>query len=271
MEGRTFDPRGPQLIEFFQAPDLTINMLSGRTHAGGPGWLTTIRRGSADPLQSGAAGPPGAATPPGNRNANGSGLAPANRNAGGLGLAPANPNQLTYLNVTYQGSIEGNIHNREMNFQDHVVTVYGPVDSWDAVLDPNRLESLGDRGMILHCRQMTVAQMPGAGGGPPSAEMVARDHVLIENVKFTARAARVSYTQVKGLLVLEGDGRSKAELSHQKYRTAPVSNITAQKIEYSPVDERLRVDGAEQLDFNEMPPDNKPAHSTPSRYQRLLQ
>jgi hypothetical protein len=250
MEGRTFDPRGPQSIEFFQAPDLTVNMVSGRTHAGGPGWLTTIRRGSADPLQSGIGGPPGAASPP---------------------TPPANPNQLTYLNVTYQGSIEGNIHNREMNFQDHVVTVYGPVDSWDAVLDPNHLESLGDRGMIMHCGQMTVAQMPGAGGGPPSAEMVARDHALIENVKFTARAARVSYTQVKGLLVLEGDGRSKAEFWHQKYRSAQVSNITAQKIEYSPVDERLRVDGAEQLDFNEMPPDNKPAHSTPSRYQRLLQ
>ncbi len=63
LEGRTFDERGPQSIECFQAPDLTVNMLSGRTHAGGPGRLTTVRRGSADPLQSGAAGPPGAAPP----------------------------------------------------------------------------------------------------------------------------------------------------------------------------------------------------------------
>jgi hypothetical protein len=255
LEGRAFDAQGQQSIEFFQAPDLTINTVSGRTHAGGPGWVTTLRRGSADPLQMGIAGPPGA-TPPA--------VAPRNPNQ-------QNPNQLTYLNVVYQGSIEGNIHSREMTFQDQVVTVYGPVDSWDAVLDPNHLESLGDRGMVLHCGQMTVAQMSMPGGAQPVGEMIARDHALVENVKFTARAARISYTQLKGLLILEGDGRSKAELWRQKYHSGPVSNFRAQKIEYWPADERLRVDGADQLDFNEMPPERKPAHSTPNRYQQLLQ
>ena len=62
-------------------------------------------------------------------------------------------------------------------------------------------------------------------------EMVALDHALLENVKFTARAARISYTQAKGLLILEGDGRSKAELSRQKYPTAPISSVRALKIE----------------------------------------
>jgi hypothetical protein len=158
-----------------------------------------------------------------------------------------------------------------MTFQDQVVTVYGPVDSWDAVLDPNHLESLGDRGMILHCGQMTVSQMSAPGSDHPAMEMVARDHALVENVKFTARAARISYTQVKGLLILEGDGRSKAELWRQKYHSAPVSYFRAQKIEYWPSDERLRVDGADQLDFNDMPPDRKPPRPGPNRYQRLLQ
>jgi hypothetical protein len=250
LEGRTFDAQGPQSIEFFQAPDLTVNMLSGRTHAGGPGWLTTLRRGSADPLQNGAAAPPGAAPP---------------------AARPGDSNRLTYLNVVYQDSIEGNIHNREMTFQGQVATVYGPVDSWDAALDPNNVESLGDRGMILHCGQMTVTQMPASGSRQPATEMLARDHAIVENIKFTARAARISYTQVKGLLILEGDGRSKAELWHQKYRSGPVSSTMAQKIEYWPADERLRVDGLDQLNFNQMPPDGKPARSTPNRYQRVLQ
>jgi hypothetical protein len=254
LEGRTFDERGPQSIESFQAPDLTVNMLSGRTHAGGPGWLTTIRRGSVDPLQSGAAGPPAAAPP----------AAP-----------PGDPNQLTYLNVAYQGSIEGNIRSREMTFLDHVAAVYGPVDSWDAALDPNNLKSLGDRGMVLHCEKLTVTQMSTPGGAQPAMEMVARDHALLENIKFTARAARISYTQAKGLLILEGDGRSKAELSRQKYLTAAISSFRALKIEFWPAtrssDERLRVDGADQLDFNEMPPPRKPAGSTPNKYQRFLQ
>ncbi len=254
LDGRTFDERGPQSIEFLQAPDLTVNMLSGRTHAGGPGWLTTWRRGSGDPLQSGAAGPP-AATPP--------------------AATPGDPNQLTYLNVAYHALIDGNIHSREMTFQDDVATVYGPVDSWDAVLDPNDLKSLGDRGMILHCGKLTVAQMSTPGSAQPAMEMVALDHALLENVKFTARAVRISYTQAKGLLILEGDGRSKAELSRQKYPTAPISSVRALKIEYWPAtrssDERLRVDGADQLDLNDMPPPGKPANSKPNKYQRFLQ
>jgi hypothetical protein len=260
MEGRTFDAQGPQSIEFFQAPDLMVNNFSGRTHAGGPGWLTTLRRGSADPMQIGPAGPPGT-TPP----------AASPRNPNPRNPNQQNPNQLTYLHVVYQGAIEGNIHNREMTFQDQVVTVYGPVDSWDAVLDPNDIQSLGDRGMVLHCGQMTVAQMSMPGSQQPAMEMLARDHALVENAKFTARAARISYTQVKGLLILEGDGRSKAELWRQKYHTGPVSYFRAQKIEYWPADERLRIDGADQLDFNEMPPDRKPAHSTPNKYQQYLQ
>ena len=249
LEGRTFDAQGPQSIEFFQAPDLTVNNLSGRMHAGGPGWVTAIRRGAVNPLQITTAGP--------------SGTTPT--------AAPRNPNELTYLNVVYQGAIEGNIPNREMTFLDQVVAVYGPVDSWDAVLDPNHLESLGDRGMVLHCGQMTVAQMTAPGSKQTVAEVVARDHALVENVKFTARGARISYTQLKGLLVFEGDGRSKAEMWRQKYRSGPVSSFRAQKIEYWPADERLRVDGADQLDFNEMPPERKPAHSSPNKFQRLLQ
>ncbi len=182
---------------------------------------------------------------------------------------------MTYLNVAYQGSIEGNIRNREMTFQDQVATVYGPVDSWDAVLDLNRIESLGNRGMVLHCGKLTVTQMATPGSSQPTAEMVAREHALVENVKFTARAARISYTQDKALLILEGDGRSKAELFRQKYFSGPISSFRAQKIEYwratRSSDERLRVNGADQLDFNEMPPAGKPARSTPNKYQRFLQ
>ena len=104
-------------IERTEVGDLRINLQSGELTAAGPGWMTSVRRGSANPLRAGDAG----RTP----------AAPTGQDA----PAGRDDSRLEYLRVRYRGSITGNVHQRQMTFHDQVRTTYGPVDTWDSTLE----------------------------------------------------------------------------------------------------------------------------------------
>jgi len=231
MEGQTFDGQGPLSRDTLQVVDLRANLISGDTRASGPGWMTSVRWGTSDPMAARSPQPAGAPGDP---------------------TGPAQ-NELMYLNVRFQGAIAGNLHRKEMAFEHQVKTTYGPVDSWDAKLDPDCLESLGTRGIFLSCDRLAVVQMPSPTGQRPAVEMEATGNTLVENPGFTARALRMTYSEAKDLLVLEGDGRTDAELSAQKYVGGPVSNFAARKILYWPSTRRLSVDGVRSLELNDLP------------------
>ena len=61
-----------------------------------------------------------------------------------------------------------------------------------------------------------MSPVSGSSGG--NMELTALDNVIAEGTNFTARSARLTYTQAKDLLILEGDGRSDAELFKQEGR-----------------------------------------------------
>ena len=60
----------------------------------------------------------------------------------------------------------------------------------------------------------------------------------------------------KDLLILEGDGRTDAELYRQLVAGGKASRMAAQKIFYWPNSNRAYVDGAHSLEFNQMPGEN---------------
>ena len=131
MDSRTFDAR-QQLVRHdrMQVTDLAINQIGGGL-TGGPGWINTVRYGSADML-------------PGQPNA-------ANN-------APAKADQLYCLHVKFEKSITGNILFRQVTFRDHVQATFAPVDSWDAMLTTNDPSRLGPKGAVASCDELQVFQ-----------------------------------------------------------------------------------------------------------------
>jgi lipopolysaccharide export system protein LptA len=224
MDSRTFDARQELTShDQMQLTYLTVNRIDGRLE-GGPGSINTVRYGSNQALT-----PQPLAAP-----ANAPAAAPAKR--------------LICLHVTYRGSLGGNVLRREVTFRDQVQAAYGPADSWDTVLttdDPNRL---GPDGAISRCDQLSVIQMPQPIGDDRAIELYALGNAIVEGTTFKATGTRISYAQAKDLFMIEGDGRSPAELYRQLQAGAQASRLPAQKIFYWRKTNDVKVVGAQMLE-----------------------
>ena len=232
MENRTRD--GSELLshERMVVDDLSINLLSGALTAAGPGRLESIRRGSGNPLdlraQSARRTAPTEPQPPSEAASSG----------------------LQALDVRFQGAISGNVHYRELTFHDQVRTAYAPAESWQTRLDPADPDALGPDGVVLHCDRLRVTQMTTPLEGRTSMELEAAGNTVVEGNTFTARASRISYAEAKDLLVLEGSGRTDAELFRQERVGGATSKAAARKILYWPKTNRLNVEGARSLELS---------------------
>lgn len=228
MESRTLDGDTPLSFERMQVVDLAINLISGATTAGGPGWLNSVRRGS-DGLAAGR-GTPIAATASNTKD----------------------DDKLRCLHVRFQGSITGDLHRREMTFHDQVQTTYAPVESWLAMLDAGDPEKLAPDGVVMHCDRLSVTQTVVPESDRRSLELEAVGNTVVEGNTFTARAIRMTYAEAKDLLVLEGNGRTDAELFRQQQLGGNTSKATARKILYWPKTNRLKVAGARSLELEDL-------------------
>jgi len=231
MEGRDFEGRTQTSHQQMQAADMAVNLLSGVLEAKGPGWLTSVRRGSGELF--------GSATPT-------TGVEDDRR----VTPAGGRENRLTGLHVRFQDRITGNVNHRRMTFHGQVQTAYATVDSWSARLDVDHPESLGPGGAVMQCKQLSVSETNAPTG--PSRELEALGNVVVEgntdDGTFAARAVRLTYDETKDLLVLEGDGRTDAKLFRQQSPGGPLSEFAARKIRYWPRTNRwLKVDGARLL------------------------
>ena len=205
MESRTLVADEVQSIERMQARDLVVENQSGSVNAAGPGWVVQVRRGGIDALRPPELNPTGRVTQPTtNIRTN---------------------TRLSFLRVQFQGPLTGNFHNRQMSFTEGVETVYGPVDKWDETLDVDRL---GERGVWMKCRTMTVRQVTTLE--EQATELNASGDVRIRGSDFRAWGEQLTYTDAKDLLILQGDGRSDAQLWRQEKVGGRVAHIPARKI-----------------------------------------
>jgi hypothetical protein len=235
LHSRSKDERGKLAsIDHLTTRDLTIHQISGEIKARGPGMLESVRIGSplVQPLAA----------------------APAN--------PPADEDQLNYLNLKFQHGINGNQLNRQLTFSDQVHAIYGPVEDWDAKLDPDTTD-LPPGAMLLECDELTVTQMaPGADNRGP-LELDATGNTVVEGASpqgeiFVARAHQLTYAQAKDLLILHGNGRSKAELYRQAQAGQPPIRVPADTIHFWPTARKMEtngmgpIDGPLPLDIDEM-------------------
>ena len=109
-------------IQRMQLVNVTINQISGAVTGSGPGWTWRTAHGSAGTMMP--FGPPPVASP-----------APA-------AAAAAKDDALNCTVVKFEGPLSGNVRRQEITFHDEVRTAYAPVESWEATLDPDHLESL---------------------------------------------------------------------------------------------------------------------------------
>ena len=145
--------------------------------------------------------------------------------------------------------------------------------------DPNRP---GPQAVVLHSDHLAVNDMsPVSGSSGGNVELTAQDNVIAEGKKveltahdvksiaqdnattegknptgthFTVRCARLTYAQAKDMLILEGDGRSDAELYRQEGSEGSlVSRIAAQQFEYFPKTNQVSSVGIHSLDMNQAP------------------
>ena len=242
MQNRAFEGELPVSLERMQVADLTIRLIDGAVTAAGPGWLNSVWRGSGNPLDLDLGTRPGG----GDRSTRSPGRHRVARPATG-----GEQDKLVGLHVRFRGSIKGNLHRRQMTFRDQVETIYAPVDSWQAKLDPRAPDAPGPDGVTLNCDQLSVVEMTTPAG--PSRELEAVGNTVVEGETFTARAARLTYAEAKGMLVLEGDGRADAKLFRQQQVGGSTSEAAAQKIYYWPKTKRLKIEGARSLELNRIP------------------
>ena len=234
MTQRTSDERGQSAIDALVCRDLSIHQSTGDIQAFGPGRYETTRLGSASPFASGGAPRP----------------------AKTQSAAPDTP---IYARVDFQGPVTGNSRLGELVLHDDIRGVYGPVANWNDKLDFD-MERIGD-GMTFRSDQLKLRQTPGAKPNTGAIEVQAVGNTDVDGQTFSARAHSLSYVVGKDQLVLEGDGRSVADLYYQPRAGGPRSRARADKIEYWRTSGQVNVNGARFFDIGQLggaaPADNR--------------
>jgi lipopolysaccharide export system protein LptA len=254
VEGQTRRAAVLESVEQMRAADFSVRRVDGYVHASGPGWLSAVRRGGAA-LLPGAAGAPGA----------GSGAAGMMTTAMRPAEGQPGSGELTYVKVEFQTLATGNINLREMTFGNRVRTTVGPVENFQQAVNSDDFDRSGydgrprgARGVFMTSERLTIAQAPGVVAGQTSMELDAAGNAEIEGLNFDgqsffARATHLKYSQAKDLVILEGDGRTDAELSRQERIGAPVNSTQSRKILYWRTTGRVQVDDAQHFDFDMLP------------------
>lgn len=233
IESEMIDDAGERSRQRLFVRDLVVERASGDVSGTGPGRLMSTRVGGSPALSLPAA--PGA-TPP---------VRPV--------AAAGQAEQLQYLGVDFQRGLRGNTHRRMMEFHQRVEAIAGPVAGWDDALDPHAAGGLPAGVVAIACDALGVGQAPPLPGLQRNTlELAAGGNVLVEGESFTARSARLTWSEAKDLLVFEGDGRSDAQLFRQLKVGAQPSSASAGKILYYRGLNRVDVEDARFLDLDQL-------------------
>jgi hypothetical protein len=254
LENRELFDGHPSALEQMQIRDLVVNGITGETSSQGPGRLYSWRLGA----------PSAMLTPPRGQTAS----APARPNnqlqaipvgSTNAGRAKSDEPQINYLDVQFQNGIKGNVLGRRtLTFLDQVRSIYGPVAAWDGRLDPDDPHGLAPQAMLLTCDQLTVSEGPErAKGGRAAMELEAIGNTRTDGQQatgemFTAQAARLSYSEDKGMLILQGDGRSDAQLFRQERPGAEPQRLQTGEIQYWPATGRTNMPNARSLSGSQL-------------------
>jgi hypothetical protein len=223
---------------------LELNNITGDIQGQGPGRLISVRRGSGQEFAM-----PGSPL-------TGSGRAAAARpvSLGPTQSSPSDPNRLTCIDLKFMKGLTGNKNNKDVVFHRLDHANYAPVQSWTAALDGDDPNQFGPQAIVMHCDSLEITDMSPTLGSTGNGELIALDNVTAEGTNFNTRSARLTYTQAKDMLTLEGDGRSLAELFQQEGPPGtPFRRTAAQKFSYLVKTGLVLLNGVQSAESNQVP------------------
>lgn len=149
--------------------------------------------------------------------------------------------------LNFRESMVAYLDRSEVVFEGKVELAAGPLPSWDHMIDINNMQRLKTDEMLLSCDMLKAYDTNGLAltGTNYAAPSATWEFQSIGNVRFTGKTKegeysgngyRVTYTQPKDLLVLEGDGRTPAHI-----RKDPLPNSREQPIEADVISAAINV------------------------------
>ncbi len=231
LVSRTLNEHGEQTsYDEAQVKNFVMDRAAGTLHADGPGWVSSHRVATA-----GMPGAPLAGAPL-------PGVAARPMPAAAIPVDPDAPPKLNYIEIKFEGSIEGLIEKRQIEFQRQVRTIFAPVNDWNQRVVMNKIEDLGEQGILMTSDKLTVIEMNPIGQRP-WIEAFVTGNTIVDGTKFTVHAPKISYTSDKQLLTLAGDGLADAQLWYRQGPGQPESSSAAQKWMYWIDTGKLQADG----------------------------
>ncbi len=130
------------------------------------------------------------------------------------------------LSVEFNEGLTGNLTKLNLTFKGKVQALMSSVPRWDSVISSEAVQEA--KGVELNCNTLSIADVSQAE--IPSYVLSATGNTYIFWADYTALAHRISFSQLKNHIVMEG-GRGEARLWLNTNKT-PTPNAAARQIIY---------------------------------------
>lgn len=154
---------------------------------------------------------------------------------------PQAKQEIQGAHLSFRESMVAQMDTSEVRFNGKVELAAGPLQSWDDMIDLNTMQRLKVDEMLLNCDMLKAYDTSGLGARNSSYAQnnATWEFEALGNVRFAGKAIegdysgngyRVTYTQAKDLLMIEGDGRIPAHIRREVAPNSREQNFEADVI-----------------------------------------
>lgn len=162
-------------------------------------------------------------------------------------LAPDAPKtDLAFLSVSFQDQVVGNYYTSVVNLFGQIDCIYFPIKTWEEKVDTDNMNKILKTGFQMRCNMLEVVQVHDPAQEKGFFMLTARENTRIDGNGYVANAETIKYNQEKELVILEGNGVSKARLYIDQNR----EGIPASWLEYNLRTKAWRTNGLEGVGFS---------------------
>jgi hypothetical protein len=233
VENRGVNELGEQISrEQMRARNLAIDRIAGTMYAAGPGWVSSVRKGS--PMR-----------PP----------TPAATSQWPVSTAPlpivrgqepsAEPQQLTSVHVAFEKELVGDSNKRQIEFHQNVLTTYSRATAFTDLIKADPLDKLAEGVILMQSDNLLVREL--IQGPVRWFEMEAAGHTKVWGTRADVDAPIITYSSAKDLLTLRGDGRARAKVWMSRVPGQAPSWIDAEEVRYNIRTGELQQDNASNI------------------------
>ncbi|MBA64128.1 MAG: hypothetical protein CMJ76_17360 [Planctomycetaceae bacterium] len=159
-----------------------------------------------------------------------------------VGTETADESGIQSFSVEFNEGLSGGLKKVNLTFQGKVKALMSTVPRWDTALNSETIRAT--KGVELNCDTLTIADISQTGQS--SFVLAATGNTYIYQADYTALAHRVSFSQLKNNILMEG-GRGEARLWLNTNKT-PTPNVAARQIIYDLKNGKIDVHSPSFLD-----------------------